>query len=110
MIKVNNIKKGTELYNTVQVLSTLGAFGLLHRILEKPYCYGLMEPFTWEDRDSLRGKWIRKVSSGKEGLIVEFGKTTDGRLVVHTFTHSPSAEVLMEEFEFLDGTPCGKIL
>lgn len=64
-------------------------------------------PFTWEDRELLRNKWIRNIGSGMESLIVEFGKTTDGRLVVHTFTSSPVAEVLMEEFEFLDGTPCG---
>lgn len=55
----------------------------------------------------LRGKWIRNINSGGESLIVSFNKTSSGRLVIQTYVCSFYAEVLLDEFEFLDGTVCG---
>ena len=72
------------------------------------------EPFTWEDRELLRGKWIRKqyerYMSDEEVLITEMYYNDDeesfhivcGRTCIKSKT-------LFKEWEFVDGTPCGKL-
>lgn len=56
-------------------------------------------PFTFDDREELRGKWVRRKSSGNECLIYHLSEA-------HVNTYS--WEESIEEFEFLDGTPFGK--
>lgn len=58
-------------------------------------------PFTFEDREELRGKWVRRKSSGNECLIYHLSKA-------HVNTYS--WEESIEEFEFLDGAPFGKLV
>lgn len=57
-------------------------------------------PFTFEDREELRGKWIRRKSINDEIVIYNLSKTR-----VNGFTWDQS----LEEFEFLDGSPFGKL-
>lgn len=62
-------------------------------------------PFTWEDREILRGKWIRK-----KGCTHEIRITTilfdgdDKKLRINGI----SAVDLFDKWEFLDGSPFGK--
>ena len=57
-------------------------------------------PFTFEDRDELRGKWVRRKSTGVETIIYYIDK---GHMNGCTW------EQTLEKFEFLDGTPFGKL-
>ena len=57
-------------------------------------------PFTFEDRDELRGKWVRHKESHNEFMIYLIA---EGHVNGHTWGQS------LEEFEFLDGTPFGKL-
>src|SRR5690625_684932 len=57
-------------------------------------------PFTFEDREELRGKWVRRKSSGNECLIYHL---SEAHVNVYSWEES------IEEFEFLDGTPFGKL-
>lgn len=62
-------------------------------------------PFTWEDREMLRGQWIRK-----KGCTHEIRITTilfdgdDNKLRINGI----SAVDLLDKWEFLDGSPFGK--
>lgn len=61
-------------------------------------------PFTWEDRDQLRGKWVRIAGSISEYYIVS---------ITRDWIYLPklgivSYKELFKEFEFVDNTPCGK--
>lgn len=58
-------------------------------------------PFTFEDREELRGKWVRRRSINDEIVIYNLSKTR-----VNGFAWEQS----LEEFEFLDGTPFGKLV
>ena len=58
-------------------------------------------PFTFEDREELRGKWVRRAGTDNEAFIHSMRKTH-----VNGFTWKESIEVL----EFLDGTPFGKLV
>lgn len=75
------------------------------KIKTHPVVKELMEvakyiPFTFEDRDELRGKWVRHKESHNEFMIYLIGEN-------HVNGHS--WEESLEEFEFLDGTPFGKL-
>ena|SRR5699024_136795 len=58
-------------------------------------------PFTFEDRDELRGKWVRRKDSTGEVSIYNLSKTR-----VNGYTW----EQALKEIEFLDGTPFGKLV
>src|SRR5690625_328929 len=58
-------------------------------------------PFTLEDRNELRGKWVRRIGTTSEALISSVRKTH-----VNGYTWEQALEVL----EFLDGTPFGKLV
>lgn len=73
------------------------------------------EPFTWEDRELLRGKWVRlKSDPSTESQIVELihkdENEYNGDLEIGHFNNFDEmpAGVLLADFEFVDGTPCGK--
>lgn len=58
-----------------------------------------------EDRAKLRGAWIRNVESGLEYQVICIGSAL-------VFVHDGdfNAGSLLEQFVFLDGTPCGKLV
>lgn len=68
-------------------------------------------PFTWEDRDLIKGKWIRPKSGvDDEHLITLFSRAKENRLYVVINTSFIRADKFLEDYEFLDGTPCGKLV
>lgn len=67
-------------------------------------------PFTWEDRDLIKGKWVRPKSGVDDGhLITLFSRAKENRLYVVINTSFIRADNFLEDYEFLDGTPCGKL-
>lgn len=66
-------------------------------------------PFTWEDREQLRGKWVKRQGIGPEKCIIAFsGGPLDYIVLAGDFWHS-FAE-LFEQYTFLDGSPVGKLV
>jgi len=59
-------------------------------------------PYTWEDRDELRGRWYRQGSL--EVAIKSFQNLGSGEFRINNY----SPEKFLELCEWLDGTPCGK--
>ena len=59
-----------------------------------------------EDRARLRGAWVREKSDGVESMITTLWPTS---VVVEGYD-AMDADDLLEAFEFIDGTPCGKAL
>lgn len=85
----------------------------------RPYTYFLPEkeesapeyiPFDLsreEDRQFLRGKWIK--SEEREAMITAFHTLPDGEWTADCCDFSNStADGLLKLYTFLDGTPCGK--
>lgn len=63
-------------------------------------------PFTYEDRELFRGKWVRIKGSLKEELIVAI---MDGHIHIGVNTsYKYSMIQACEELEFIDGNPFGK--
>ena len=65
-------------------------------------------PFTWDDRELFRGKWVVKkvdlsIGKSKEYLITCI---TDNE--VHFGASEYTYTEFMNYFTFLDGSPCGK--
>ena len=61
-------------------------------------------PFTWEDRDQLRGRWIKE-SDNVEIQVTAFHCNSEGVF----YSEGRSAKVLVERWRFLDtGKPVGK--
>lgn len=60
-------------------------------------------PFTWEDREQLRGKWIKPNNEDSEYQILSIFE--EG---IRITRGSGSYEFLLKHFTFLDGSPCGK--
>lgn len=79
------------------------------KIIQHYYIIGKMidkrKPFKWEDRELLRGKWVRNKNNGSEILIFNLRINKNGFLINNTI----SAEQLLEYYEFLDGSVIGKI-
>lgn len=63
-------------------------------------------PYTWEDREQLRGRWYRRKNNSGEYMI--------GSLVIDNETEIIIGPWRADEFlgvcEWLDGTPCGKVV
>lgn len=62
-----------------------------------------------EDRAKLRGAWVRK----KDAPFLEqeiAGLSTNVSLVILNDVVSVGVENLLEEYEFVDGTPCGRLV
>ncbi len=65
-------------------------------------------PYTWADREELRGRWFRRKTkeswqTNYERLVCFF-YLIDG----HFYVNSIRNDELLNEYEWLDGTPCGK--
>jgi len=72
--------------------------GLWRRLEEKKY-----RPFTWEEKHQIAGFWVRHKKSMNETMITElyfmnYVKIQDEKI---SFTE------LLENYIFLDGSPCG---
>ena len=62
-----------------------------------------------EDRARLRGAWVREKDSGRECSIT--GLFLDEKPpYVEISDEGYSSEYLLENYEFVDGTPCGKLV
>ena len=62
-------------------------------------------PFTWEDREMLRGKWIRKKDNHEcESMINKVSIGIDGNMYINNIL----ATSLLNGWEFLDGKHFGK--
>jgi len=61
-------------------------------------------PFTFEDRELLRGQWVRRKVSKEEFMIIYIGQLKVG-LDGNYYTY----QELFEDFEFIDVKPCGKL-
>jgi len=60
-------------------------------------------PYTWDDRDELRGRWYRQKNDGHEQVAYYLAnRDSDFRI------NSYLSEEFLDLCEWLDGTPCGK--
>jgi hypothetical protein len=66
-----------------------------------------IRPYTASELLPLVGKVVRAKANGNHKLIVAAGHENVGWVVVGTRT--TNQVVLFEEYEFLDGSPCGAI-
>lgn len=66
-------------------------------------------PFTWEDRYLIKGQWIRpKNKTHEERLVTNIVQSIEGIFYIQNGPSSIiNAEILLANYEFVDGTPCG---
>lgn len=65
-------------------------------------------PFIWEEREELRGKWIRPKSRlYDEVQINRFNLENDNSFWVKVNENFINSKSLLKDYEFADGTPCG---
>lgn len=68
-------------------------------------------PFKWEERVSLRGVWVIKLSDRSESLIHSLLRepfdVPDRKFLIEVEGTIVSAESLLKDYIFLDGSPCG---
>ena len=76
--------------------------GVKYRIRQEPK----LVPFTFEDRELFRGKWIRRKADGCEFCPNEIYL----RSVYYQANNCVKYSDLLSKFEFLDGSPCGKYI
>lgn len=61
-------------------------------------------PYTWEDREELRGKWYRLKDGTYEHFIDELEFHNDRDFMINGMY----AKEFFERHEWIDGSPCGK--
>jgi hypothetical protein len=63
-------------------------------------------PYTWDDREELRGKWFRR----KDKELSEFERFASFFSLIdgHFYINFIRSDELLNECEWLDGSPCGK--
>lgn len=92
---------GSDYHTRVIVLSQNPIPEIVNKPLEDIYI-----PFTFEDRDLLRGKWIRQKGNDIwETMIIFINRDSagvDGGMYY-------SYKELLDKFEFVDGKSCGKL-
>ena len=109
LFEIGDVVNSQEIKGKKEILkynaSIIKAFryGCTYAIKEKPKEY---IPFTWEDREMLRDRWVKHKKYNTEFLITGFEKNNApycmaGRIL--TF------QELFNDFIFLDGSPCGKL-
>lgn len=62
-------------------------------------------PFTWENKTEIMGKWIKWKKDGSLYLVTSIGGIEDFWVVAGNVYIS--SEELLQNYEFLNGTPCG---
>lgn len=70
-------------------------------------------PFTWEDREQLRGKWIKHKVTGEECMITQLGKIIKPGVLSHVIKLTEtwtSLSIIFDNYTFLDGSICGKFI
>lgn len=73
-----------------------------HRIKPEPK----LVPFTFEDREMFRDKWIRRKTDGCEFCPNEIYSKSVNIQTNNCVNYSD----LLDKYEFLDGSPCGKYI
>ncbi len=63
-------------------------------------------PFTWEDRELLRGKWVKSKSIDDPNEYLIQAITRQSVFLLGT---AVPFGLLLKAYTFLDGTPCGKL-
>jgi hypothetical protein len=65
-------------------------------------------PYTWEDREQLRGRWYRLKENNSEHMVrdVRIDSCDADVMCINGMTVS----YFIEECEWIDGTPCGKVV
>jgi hypothetical protein len=63
-------------------------------------------PYTWEDREELRGRWYLKKENGMEIQVTQLQLRDDGIFSIDGW----KADWFLSYCEWLDGTPCGKVV
>jgi hypothetical protein len=61
-------------------------------------------PYTWDDREELRGRWFRKKEDKHDERQVVFIDANDSDIIIGGWR----AKEFLQKFEWLDGSPCGK--
>jgi hypothetical protein len=62
-------------------------------------------PFTWGEREQLRGKWLKNKEALSEMICTRMYRNHDS--VFETTKGTWSFRQIFEQFTFLDGSPCG---
>lgn len=96
--KISFTKTGREIADLPVRLSQNPIPEIVNKPLEDKY-----EPFTYQDRELLRHKWIKHNKLEEECFI----HTIDEKGVI-IGTDSVYYHELLLHYKFLDGTPCGK--
>jgi hypothetical protein len=63
-------------------------------------------PYTWEDREELRGKWYRKKGDNSEFMVNYIIRHNESEICIGPWR----ACEFLGGCEWLDGTPCGKVV
>lgn len=65
----------------------------------------MYRPYTWEEREQLRGKWIKRKDNAKDGekLVIILYVTNDDLFMINNM----NSEYVLDNYEFLDSSPCG---
>jgi len=61
-------------------------------------------PYTWEDREELRGRWYRQKDYPEHERLVAHLEISRNEIEINGW----GAQKFLQDFEWLDGTPCGK--
>jgi len=61
-------------------------------------------PYTWDDREELRGKWYRKKGDNSEFMVNYVTRYNENDIALGPWR----AGAFFKECEWLDGSPCGK--
>jgi hypothetical protein len=61
-------------------------------------------PYTWEDREDLRGRWYRKKGDNSEFMVNYVTRHNQNEICIGPWR----ADEFLGGCEWLDGTPCGK--
>lgn len=88
----------------------IGYYSCIIRKKEKERHYVPFDLSNEEDRARLRGAWVRhKKNPERENLITGIGNETVD-FAVYFGDVAIGTGVLLENFEFVDGSPCGKLV
>lgn len=69
-------------------------------------------PFTWEEREELRGRYIREKSNRTTENIITSLYLDRNQVFKIGYENSRyiTAQKLLDSYEFIDGSPCGKLV
>lgn len=98
---VSFAEDGEDYQSKLIVLSQNPIPEIVNKPLEDDYI-----PFTFEDKELLRGKWIQRKGDKFELQITGF---SENGVLASSFGYM-SFELLLKEYEFLDGKVCGKLV